>query len=65
MEDKKQIILNQIDRLDKCISELEITANNFYEPQGELLEGWNLLLSMRDKLNKFKEKQWIKYSKLK
>ena len=65
MEDKNQIILNQIDRLDKCISELEITANNFYEPQGELLEGWNLLLSMRDKLNKFKEKQWIKYSKLK
>jgi flagellar biosynthesis/type III secretory pathway chaperone len=65
MEDKKQTILNQIDRLDRCISELEITANNFYEPQGELLEGWNLLLLMRDKLNKFKEKQWVKYSRLK
>lgn len=65
MEDKKKTLLNQIDRLDRCISELEITANNFYEPQGELLEGWNLLLSMRDKLNKFKDKQWAKYYKLK
>jgi hypothetical protein len=65
MQDKKQKLMNQIDRLDRCISELEITANNFYEPQGELLKGWNLLLSMRDKLTKFRDKHWQMYDKLK
>lgn len=58
----KDEIIKRIDALDECISKLEITANNFYDPKGELLEGWNTLLKMRDKLKKFSEKEWLKYN---
>ena len=64
MDLTKEHLMARIDRLDRCISELEITANNYYDPQGEGLEGWNLLLTMRDKLNKFKEKHWKAIQKL-
>ena len=64
MTKEQKKIMNRIDRLDRCIHELEATANNFYTPEGEGLTGWNLLLGVRDKIEKFKEKEWTLYDKL-
>ncbi|MFY0653308.1 MAG: hypothetical protein JXQ96_14795 [Cyclobacteriaceae bacterium] len=61
---KKESIMNRIDRLDKCIHELEATANNFYSPEGKGLKGWNLLLDSRDRITKLRDKDWGEWSKL-
>ena len=65
VEKQKQSIMNIIDRLDTCISTLEITANCYFSPSGEELKVWNTLLSSRDKIVKIRDSYWGKWDKVK
>lgn len=61
MKDELKLIMNRIDQLDKCIHELEATANCFYSPDDK---EWNILLSSRDKIVKLRDNLWRKYSEV-
>lgn len=64
MSERKQFLMNRIDKLDECIHKLESTANHFYKPEGKDLKGWNLLLNTRDKIVSIRDKDWIEINKL-
>jgi hypothetical protein len=62
---RKEFLMARIDKIDTCIHELEVTANNYYTQTGKDLKGWNLLLGSRDKLKKLSSKDLIELDKLK
>ena len=54
MKDKKEFLIKRINELDACITQLEITANNYFSVQDEV-KGWNILLGARDKIKKLRD----------
>ena len=63
-ERRKKFLNNRLDRLSVCVTELEVTANNYYDPMGENLNGWNVLLKSRDNIKKVMEKDYRELHKL-
>lgn len=65
IDKRRGFLKDRIDILDDCISKLEITANNFYSPQGKELKAWNILLGSRDKITKIRDKDQLELDNLK
>lgn len=61
---RRSFLLNRINSLDDCIEQLWKTSHQYYSSQGKELEGWKLLLYLRNNLVKLRDKDWREIEKL-
>ena len=60
----REFLKNRIAANEELVHKLEVTANNFYDPMGKNIKGWNLLLGSRDKIKKLIEVDEAELEKL-
>lgn len=63
IEERIKFLKNRIDRLDECITMLEITAKHFYSQEGKETKGWNVMLGSRDKIQKLIDEDYKEIQK--